>query len=109
MPIFLVSSTKTVNKFSTNLCNFEIVYSLEGLIKEFLMGIPLRKLELISSSRVNQTSGQGEQISAQSMQGSRVPLLRQAQAFEPVDQIVSEQNQMEMNLIGQEAVGRNVA
>lgn len=39
--------------FSTNLCNFEMFYSAEGLVKEFLMGIPLWQLELISSSGVN--------------------------------------------------------
>jgi len=94
---------------STNLCNFEMFYSFGDLIKEFLMGIPLWQLELISSSRVNQTSRQGEEISAQSMQGRRVPFLRQAQAFEPVDQIVAQKNQMKMNLIGQETVGRNIA
>jgi len=108
-PIFVMSSTMAINKFSTNLCNFELVYSFEGLIKEFLMGIPLRQLELISSSSVNQTSRQGKQISAQSMQSSRVPLLWQTETFEPVDQIVSQQNQMKMNLIGQETVGRNIA
>ncbi len=94
---------------STNLYNFELVYSFEGLIKEFLMGIPLRQLELISSSGVDQASRQGKQISAQSMQGGRVPFLRQAQPFEPVDQIVSQQNQMKMDLIGQKTVGGNVA
>ena len=94
---------------STNLWNFELVYSSEDLMKEFLMGISLGQFELISSSGVNQTSRQSKQISAQSMQSSRTPFLRQAQAFEPVDQIVSQENQMEMNLIGQETVGGNTA
>ena len=94
---------------STNLCNFEMFYFAEGLIKEFLMGIPLWQLELIFSSSVNQTSRQSKQISAQSMQSSRAPLLRQAQPFEPVDQVVAQENQMKMNLIGQKTVGRNVA
>jgi hypothetical protein len=84
-------------------------YSFDGLIKEFLMRVPLRQLELVSSSSVNQARWQGKQISAQSMQGNRVPLLGQTQAFEPVDQIVSQQNQMKMNLIGQEAVGRDTS
>jgi hypothetical protein len=35
--------------------------------------------------------------------------LRQTQTFEPIDQIVSQQNQMKMNLIGQKTVARNVA
>ncbi len=86
-----------------------MLYFFEGLIKEFLMGIPLWQLELVSSSSVNQTSRQGKQISAQSVQGSRTPLLRQAQTFEPVDQVVAQENQMEMNLIGQEAVGRDTS
>lgn len=43
------------------------------------------------------------------MQSSRTPLLRQTQVFEPVDQIVSQKNQMKMNLIGQEAVGGNTS
>jgi len=52
---------------STNrykLMDFEVFYFVESLIKEFLMGIPLGQLELISSSSVNQTCRQGEQIPA---------------------------------------------
>ena len=43
------------------------------------------------------------------MQSSRIPLLRQTHAFEPIDQIVSQQNQMKINLIGQKTVGGNIA
>ena len=82
---------------------------LDGLKKEFLVDVSWGHFDLIFASRVNQTSWQIEQFSAQSMQSSRTPLLRQTQTFEPVDQIVSQQNQMKMNLIGQEAVGRNIA
>ena len=98
-----------VSKSSTNLCNFEMFYFADGLIKEFLIGIPLWQFELVSSSRVNQAGRQGKQISAQSMQSSRAPFLRQAQTFEPVDQVVAQENQMEMNLIGQETVGRDTS
>ena len=82
---------------------------VDGLKKEFLMYVAWGHLDLVSASRMNQTSWQIEQFSAQSMQGSRAPLSWQTQAFEPVDQIVSEQNQMEMNPIGQETVGRDIA
>ena len=105
--IFSLVSTRPKMNLSTNLRNFDMFYSAEGLIKEFLMGVPLWQLELISSSSVNQTCRQGEQIPAQSMQSNRAPFLRQAQALEPVDQIVAQKNEMKMNLIGQETVGRD--
>jgi len=111
-PIFLMFSTRHIDGFSTNLRNLrslEVIDFVDGLKKEFLMYVAWGHLDLVSASRMNQTSWQIEQFSAQSMQGSRAPLSWQTQAFEPVDQIVSEQNQMEMNPIGQETVGRDIA
>ena len=73
------------------------------------MDITWREFELIFASRVNQASWQSEQLSAKSLQCSRLPPLRQREAFEPVDQIVGQKDQMEIDLVGQEVVGRNLA
>jgi len=76
-PIFLMFSTRHIDGFSTNLRNLrslEVIDFVDGLKKEFLMYVAWGHLDLVSASRMNQTSWQIEQFSAQSMQGSRAPL-----------------------------------
>ena len=109
MPIFLMFSSEQVNKFSTNLCNFGLFYFLDSLIEELLVDITRRQFELISVSRINQSGRQDQQFSAQSLQGSVTPLFWQTKSFEPVDQIVTQEYQMKVDLIGQETVGRYIA
>jgi len=101
-------SSEQVNKFSTNLCNLEMFYFLDSLIEELLVDITRRQFELISVSRINQSGRQDQQFSAQSLQGSVTPLFWQTKSFEPIDQIVTQEYQMKVDLIGQETVGRYI-
>ena len=80
----------------------------ESLQEEFAMGIQAWKLELIFASRIHQTSSQEEQIHANCLQSGRRPRWWKAETFEPTDQIVGQENQMEVRLIGREAVGRDL-
>lgn len=68
-----------------------------------------REFELILASRANQSSRKVQQLSAKRLQGSRAQFSSQTQTLEPIDQVVSQEDEMEMNLVGQEAVGRNLA
>lgn len=98
--------------FSTNrqkLWNSEAFDFAESLQEEFPMRIQTGKLELIFASRVDQTSGQEEQVHTNRLQGGRRPRWRQTQTLEPTDQIVSQKNQMKVRLIGRKAVGGDFA
>jgi hypothetical protein len=111
-PEFEASSTRRKMNFSTNrqnLWNSKMFDLPDGLQKEFLMGIPAWKLELIFASRIHQTSGQKEQVYTNRLQSGRRPRWRQAQALEPTDQVVSQKNQVKVRLVGREAFGGNLA
>src|SRR3989338_8279678 len=108
-PYFLMLSTKQLHNFSTNLCKFELFYFLDSLIEELLMNIARRQFELISVSRINQSGRQDQQFPAQGLQGSTTPFFWQAESFEPIDKVVSQEYQMKVDLIGQEAVGGNLS
>ncbi len=109
MPIFVMCASEQVNNFLTNLYKFGFFYLFESLQKESLMGILLWQSEVILASREDQATRHSEQAFVECFHSYRFPLLWQTETFEPIGQIVSQENQMKMNLIGQKTVGRNIA
>ena len=57
----------------------------------------------------HELGGHQKDLVAQGREGGRLKLRRQTQPFEPVDQIVSQQQQMKISLVGQEMLGWNLA
>ncbi len=98
-----------MNDFSANLYKFGLFYFLESLQKEFLMGIALWQSQVILSSRKNQTARYSQQVFVKCLHSYRFPLFGQTKAFEPIGQVVTEEDEVEMYLICQEAAGWNIA
>lgn len=98
-----------MNDFSANLWNFDLSYFLYGLKEEFLMDVSGRKFELVFVSGADQSCRQNQEFSAQSLQGSRMPFPWQAESPEPIDQVVSQEDDLKVNFVGQKTVGRNLA
>jgi len=95
-------------KFSTKLSNLQTFDIAERLIEEFLMDVTCRNLELVGAPGMNQPCRQNQEFAANCLKRRISPFDWQAEKFEPVDQIVAQKNQMEINLVGQEAVGRDI-
>jgi len=84
--------------------------SFDSLQEHALMGITQRKFETVAfGARMNQPGRSREEFGANGLQDGRIPRFRQTNLLEPIDQVVSQEDEMKMNLIGQEAVGGNTA
>ena len=112
-PNFETSTTRSKLMFSTNrykLMYFEKIDIFETLKEYLFVNILRRQSENVSvSAGVYQTTRQRQQVCTYGRQSSRGPFACQGQSPEPVYQIVGQENQMEVNLVGQEAVGWDTA
>ena len=95
--------------FSTKLSDFQAFDISERLMEELLVDIARGNFEFVGAPGINQSGRQDQQFAANCLKCRKLPFGRQTQALEPVDQIVAQKNQMEINLIGQKAVGGNIA
>src|SRR3989338_9922191 len=72
----------------------------ERLLELTLVLIADRELEHVPMTASDQTGRQDQETSAQRAQGRGLPFAWQTQPTEPVDQVVGQQDQMEIDLVG---------
>lgn len=105
-------SRRGSSEFSTNLYklgNLEFVDVLLNLMQHFLMRIISGQSELVFATRVHQSGRQSQQVDTNRLQCCGLPTANQTQTFEPVDQVVRQEDQMKVSLIDQEVVGGNLS
>src|SRR6516164_1670321 len=79
----------------------------QGVAPGEFAGTAGRQQQVRSVVRAHQLRWHEQDAFAQSLQGRFLHLRRQAQALEPVDEIVGQQEQMEVRLVGEEVSRRD--
>jgi hypothetical protein len=68
-----------------------------------------REIEPRTVSGANELSGHQQNLLTQGLERGVLKLWRQTEAFEPIDQIVGEQEQVEVGLVGEEVMTGDMA